>query len=92
MSKLTDTEHQEAARTFRQLWSRYAQQEDLINVGAYVEGSDPITDRAIRMRVKLEAFLCQDIHTSVSLSESRSQLMDLFLENKLPVVESDGEP
>lgn len=92
MSKLTDTEHQEAARTFRQLWSRYAQQEDLINVGAYVEGSDPITDRAIRMRVKLEAFLCQDIHTPVSMSESRSQLMDLFLENKLPVVESDGEP
>jgi len=92
MTKLTDIDQQEAARTFRQLWSRYAQQEDLINVGAYVEGTDPVTDRAIRMRGNLETFLSQDIQTAVNMNDSRSELMALFQESNLPVSEStDGE-
>lgn len=57
------------ANRFRRLWSLYQQSRDLIQVGAYVPGTDADLDQAIRLRPTLEAYLRQDMHASLSFSE-----------------------
>ena len=78
MSDITSKEHQDAARGFKQLYSLYRQNQDLINVGAYERGSDERIDAAIEAIPALEAFLRQDMNTPVSLQQSLSDLMTLF--------------
>ena len=56
-----------AARRLKQLYSRYERSRDLISVGAYAAGSDPVLDQAIALHDKIEAFLCQEIHENVGM-------------------------
>ena len=44
----------------RQTMSAYADMEELIRIGAYRAGADPLVDRAIQLNPALEAFLGQD--------------------------------
>lgn len=78
MNDVTNVHHQRAARNFKQLYSVYRQNQDLISVGAYERGSDERIDTAIEAMPTLEAFLRQDRSTPVSLGQSRSDLMSLF--------------
>ncbi len=78
MPEVIDKEHLAAARRFKQLYSAYSQHRDLITVGAYQVGSDPLVDEAIRMYPKLEAYLHQDLHDSVSFSQSETELHELI--------------
>jgi flagellum-specific ATP synthase len=43
---------------------------DLINIGAYVAGSDPIVDEALAKRVAIEAFLRQEVTEDASWEDS----------------------
>ena len=61
MPRVTSEEDLEAAREATKLLAAYREVEDLINVGAYEEGSDPEVDRAVRLRPDLEAFLQQKV-------------------------------
>ena len=65
-------------RRFKLLYSRYQRSRDLINVGAYVKGSDPLLDEAIEIYPRLEAFLQQGINQSENYPGSRAQLEALF--------------
>ncbi len=47
MRLITTPEQQQLIRRFRQLNSAYAQNRDLITIGAYAKGSDPRVDEAI---------------------------------------------
>ncbi|MCB1684381.1 MAG: FliI/YscN family ATPase [Pseudomonadales bacterium] len=78
MQKLIDPAQRESVQRFRGLWSRYAEQEDLISVGAYQAGADPETDAAIRMRPALSHFLQQPPDQRVDLAGSRAQLEALW--------------
>lgn len=78
MNDITDKNHQDAARAFKQLFSLYRQNQDLINVGAYERGSDERIDAAIEAIPELESFLRQDMNTPVSRDQSLSELMALF--------------
>lgn len=78
MHNITSPEHQKLARQLKQLYSRYQRSRDLISVGAYAAGSDPVLDQAITLMGQIEAFLQQDIHERVSLNESLGQLATLF--------------
>lgn len=60
MSDLVAPQHRAAAQKLRQALADYAEAEDLINLGAYVTGSNPSIDEAIRLRASIESFLCQD--------------------------------
>ncbi len=57
------------ANRFRRLWSLYQQNRDLIQVGAYVPGTNPELDQAIRLRPAFEAFLRQDMHEGVAYAD-----------------------
>jgi flagellum-specific ATP synthase len=78
MHGITSREHQQAARTLKQLYSRYERSRDLISVGAYVAGTDPVLDKAIALHERIEAFLCQEIHDNTSMLQSLGELTSLF--------------
>jgi flagellum-specific ATP synthase len=78
MHNITSEEHQKQSRRLKQLYSRYQRNRDLINVGAYSAGSDPVLDQAITLNPKIEAFLQQSIGDRAGIKESLSQLASLF--------------
>ncbi|MBP0596976.1 flagellar protein export ATPase FliI [Herbaspirillum sp. LeCh32-8] len=78
MHSITDADHQRRSRHLKQLYSRYQRNRDLISVGAYAAGSDPILDEAIALLPRIEAFLQQGIHEQADVSESLRQLTALF--------------
>jgi flagellum-specific ATP synthase len=53
----------------RQALSAYANMEELIRIGAYRAGADPLIDRAIQLNPSLEAFLAQDPNDATTLEE-----------------------
>jgi flagellum-specific ATP synthase len=81
VSEIADREWREQMRAVRRLISAYNTNRDLITIGAYQKGSDPLVDEAIRMWPRIEAFLSQDVTESADLHASRSALTRL-LENK----------
>jgi flagellum-specific ATP synthase len=52
------------------VYSRYQKSRDLVQVGAYVSGSDPALDAAIRMQPAMAKFLQQNMFEAASLEES----------------------
>lgn len=74
MTEITSEAHLQAARRFKQLYSSYEQQRDLINVGAYSMGSDPEIDEAIAYHPRLMNFLKQGMNQAVALNDSMVML------------------
>ena len=78
MTNLIPADHLEQVRQFKQLYSRHQRARDLLAVGAYVAGSDPLLDRAIVMNPLLEHFLQQPIDERADYDSSRQALAGLF--------------
>jgi flagellum-specific ATP synthase len=74
MHNITSTEHQKLARKLKQLNSRYMRSVDLISVGAYESGSDPLLDQAIARHDQIDTFLQQGISERSSVEESIAHL------------------
>jgi flagellum-specific ATP synthase len=77
-SLITTPEHRELIRRFRQLNATYAQNRDLITIGAYVKGSDPRVDEAIQYWPGIQRFLQQDAGMSVTFTQSVAALQALL--------------
>lgn len=73
-TNLVSAEHLDLVRRFKHYYSRYQRNRDLINVGAYVQGSDPELDKAIALYPKFEAFLQQKMHEKTLYLDSINQL------------------
>lgn len=78
MNDITTQGHQLSARDFKQLYSIYQQNRDLISVGAYEQGSDQMIDAAIQAIPMLQDFLRQDMYTPVNLEQSLADLETMF--------------
>jgi flagellum-specific ATP synthase len=78
ISRLADEvsgdETQKAVRVVKRLMADYAEAEDIINAGAYKQGSNPEIDAAIVKRPEIEDFLIQGIGEKSTLSETLSRL------------------
>ncbi|BBP43135.1 flagellar protein export ATPase FliI [Thiosulfativibrio zosterae] len=70
MVEIVSKEQIQLARRFKQLYSSYHQNHDLISVGAYRKGSDPEVDKAIEKYPQLNQFLSQEIQEQFSLEAS----------------------
>jgi len=70
MHNVVSREHFDMARRFRAVYSRYQKSRDLIQVGAYMSGSDPQLDEAIRLQPAMADFLQQDMFEAASLDQS----------------------
>ena len=74
MTSLVTPEYFDQVRSFKQLYSRYQRARDLISVGAYSSGSDPLLDRAIVLYPRLEAFLQQEMSECATHADSAARL------------------
>ncbi len=78
MVNLITPEHLDVIRRFKVLFARYQRSRDLIAVGAYVPGSDPVLDQAIALYPRMEAFLQQGISERADFAGSADALRGLF--------------
>jgi flagellum-specific ATP synthase len=75
MPDIVTKPHRDRTIIFNEILSTYREAEDLINIGAYVKGSNPQIDHALNKVSHLRSFLKQDIFES---SEYNSTLKRLF--------------
>lgn len=75
MHNVVSREHFEQARRFRAINSRYERGKDLIQIGAYVRGSDPSLDEAVAQHDAMTQFLQQDMFASATLDSSVMEMV-----------------
>ncbi|MBQ8137901.1 MAG: flagellar protein export ATPase FliI [Lachnospiraceae bacterium] len=78
MSMIADKEHKVAAGKLKTVLATYGEAEDLINIGAYKNGSNPKIDYAISKIDEVNAFLCQETDEKFTFEESINMLRGLF--------------
>ncbi|MDH2898885.1 MULTISPECIES: flagellar protein export ATPase FliI [Rahnella] len=78
MTSLIDDAQYGRVRNFKQLLSSYQRNRDLVSVGAYAAGSDPMLDRAIKLYPQMENFLQQDIMERSTYEDACLELNMLF--------------
>lgn len=77
MIDVVSREHKETANKLIGLLAVYNEAEDLINIGAYVKGSNPEIDKALNMTPKINQYLRQDLAEQCDLRTSIQRLNDL---------------
>ncbi|MEO0464050.1 MAG: FliI/YscN family ATPase [Pseudomonadota bacterium] len=77
MDDLVSADVLERSRRVRALIAAREENRDLVLMGAYRAGSDPVLDTALERAGELDGFLQQARGQSVSLAESHAQLVDL---------------
>jgi len=78
MMQVTDEAHQIAAQRVKTLLAAYRDAEDLIQIGAYVAGSNPDVDFALAHLEDVNAFLRQSVGERVTYQESLRALLTLL--------------
>jgi flagellum-specific ATP synthase len=76
-SKISGPEQKGAARKIREALSTYHQTQDLIQLGAYVSGTNPQLDRSIQIRPQILKFLQQESEVCVPLEETLTDIGQL---------------
>ena len=78
MHSLVGDDHFGVVRQFKQFFSRYQRSRDLIAVGAYQPGGDPLLDMAVKLYPRLEAFLQQGISEHETYDGALQKLAQVF--------------
>ncbi len=74
MPAVVTQEHMVMARTIRQCLAQYNQSEELIQIGAYVRGSDPRIDQAIMIKPHIDEFTQQGMKDIIPYAQSLDDL------------------
>lgn len=72
MPQIISPDELKRAQKFKQIYSLYQQNRDLLSVGAYNPGSNPALDKAIALQPAMQQFLQQSLHESFSLQDSQA--------------------
>ncbi|HEU5318977.1 MAG TPA: flagellar protein export ATPase FliI [Chloroflexota bacterium] len=78
MSQVAAAEHKEAAALLREVLATYANARDLVNIGAYVSGSNPAVDYALAAMPRVREFLRQIPEELADYEPTVKSLRDLF--------------
>jgi flagellum-specific ATP synthase len=78
MTQIVPREQEDAAKLFRNLYTTYNTNIDLINIGAYRAGSNPDLDLAVKLRPKMLDFMQQNFRDPISYLESCNQLTQML--------------
>jgi len=78
MHSIIEEDHRVQAQKLKQLNAKYSRNLDLINVGAYVSGADPILDEAIQKHYAIEKFLKQDLNVRAGIQESLEGMQNIL--------------
>ncbi|CAN0351517.1 unnamed protein product, partial [Ectocarpus sp. 4 AP-2014] len=77
MPKVASREHQLAAQMVRKLLAALAENEDLISIGAYRRGANPVVDTATELRAEIDALLQQTVDEAITPETVKQQLDQL---------------
>ncbi len=78
MSVVATREHKDAAGKLREVLARYNEAEDLVNIGAYVRGSNPKIDEALEKIDAVNEFLKQRTDEKFEFDETVAMLQNIF--------------
>ncbi|WP_027624831.1 flagellar protein export ATPase FliI [Clostridium lundense] len=78
MSEIADKDHKATASLARDLIATYKDSEDLINIGAYVKGSNKKVDMAINYIDKINSFLKQKVDEHTNFEDTVKWLKSIF--------------
>ena len=92
MIDVVSEQHLEDSGEFGSLMALYEESADLIQVGAYVRGSNPQLDRAIDLRPQLIEYIRQPIQEPCPLDESVSSLEEIMSSGRPPNVQAVAQP
>ncbi len=70
MADIVPQEDLTLSREWRRLYGLFRRSEDLIRIGAYVSGTDPLLDRSVRLHEAMTDFLRQTREETVSIDRS----------------------
>lgn len=74
MLEVTSERHRKLATRLRQLLSTYRDAEEMVNIGAYVAGSNPEIDTALRLMPQIRQFLQQDLYEQSPFDQLERQM------------------
>lgn len=77
MPAVTTAAHRQRAARVRQLLAAYQRSEDLVRVGAYQAGADPLLDEAMAALPAIHAYLRQSSDERIAFDDAVAQLMQL---------------
>ncbi len=78
MSQIAEKEHKSASGKLKNVLATYGEAEDLINIGAYKNGSNPNIDYAIKKIDAVNDFIMQDVDSRYQFDEEVAMLKSLF--------------
>ncbi|MHB8929135.1 MAG: flagellar protein export ATPase FliI [Melioribacteraceae bacterium] len=78
MPDIIDHDHYQRAMRFNEIIATYKEAEDMINIGAYVKGSNPQIDHALSKISQLRSFLKQEIFEKALYDESVERLSNII--------------
>ncbi len=81
MSQISTKEHKQLAGKVKSVLATYQEAEDLINIGAYKQGSNAKIDDAIEKIEIINGFLRQDVGERCSVEDSLNMLQEIFADD-----------
>ena len=78
MPDIVSREHRQRTMIFNEILATYREAEDLINIGAYVKGSNPQIDNALSRIGSLRSFLKQDIFEEAEYTSTINRLNEII--------------
>lgn len=78
MPQVCPPEHLELREKLVKVLATYRRAEDLVNINAYVRGTNPDIDHALEKIAAVNRYLCQGMQESVALSQAIQELKEIF--------------
>lgn len=78
MPDIVSKEHRDRVRIFNEILATYKEAEDLINIGAYVKGSNPQIDHSLSKIGQLKYFIKQDMFEKTDLRSTIERLNSII--------------
>jgi flagellum-specific ATP synthase len=78
MSSLITDEQKKLAGELKENIAIYQEAKDLIDIGAYKQGSNPLTDYAISVHYPIQDFLKQSVNEYSSFEDTLTSLTQIF--------------
>ncbi|MBS4539844.1 flagellar protein export ATPase FliI [Clostridium sp. D2Q-11] len=80
MPNIVDSTHRDTANELKDILSTYKTSEDLINIGAYKQGSNGKIDRSIKLIDEINTFLTQDVMKNYSYEDIVNSMNNIVRE------------
>ncbi len=78
MRQIVPKEFMDLSRRMREMIAVYREAEDLINIGAYRQGTNPKIDEAVRLHQGIDDFLRQDVDEATSIEECARRMVQIL--------------